>query len=77
VKDWRGTPIAVGSTVVYPGRQSSYVWLNEATVLAVDEDARTLTIRRGFENARRSPARKRVDPSVKTLTALHMVTVVT
>lgn len=37
LKDWRGTPIVVGSTVVYPGRGGSAMWLNEATVLEVGE----------------------------------------
>lgn len=35
LKDWRGTPIAEGSTVVYPGRHSSSLWLTEGTVRAI------------------------------------------
>lgn len=30
--DWRGTPIVVGSTVVYPVRQSSSMWVCEGRV---------------------------------------------
>lgn len=33
--DWRGVPITVGSTVVYPGRQGSSHWMNEAEVNAI------------------------------------------
>jgi len=35
LKDWRGTPIEVGSTIIYPGRQGSSVWVNEGEVLAI------------------------------------------
>lgn len=31
-KDWRGTPLHVGSTIVYPSRHSSSVWMTEATI---------------------------------------------
>lgn len=33
--DWRGTPITPGSIIVYPGRQSSSMWMVEAEVLEV------------------------------------------
>jgi hypothetical protein len=35
VNDWRGTPIKKGSIIVYPGRQSSAMWMVEAEVLEV------------------------------------------
>lgn len=34
--DWRGTPIEVGSIILYPGRHSSYQWMNEAKVLEIN-----------------------------------------
>lgn len=36
LKDWRGTKIKVGSTVVYPSRQGSRLWMNEGTVLSLE-----------------------------------------
>lgn len=40
--DWRGQEISVGDTIVYPGRASSSLWMNEATVLEINvvEDER-------------------------------------
>lgn len=38
VKDWRGVKIKVGSTVVYPSRQGSHLWMNEAEVVSVDSE---------------------------------------
>lgn len=35
MNDWRGTPIVKGSLIVYPGRQSSHMWMMEAEVLDV------------------------------------------
>ena len=35
MNDWRGTPIARGSIIVYPGRQSSSMWMVEAEVLDI------------------------------------------
>lgn len=32
LKDWRGEPIEVGATVVYPARVSSSMWMVEAEV---------------------------------------------
>lgn len=37
MKDWRGVEIVVGSTIVYPGRHSSSMWMCEATVLNITE----------------------------------------
>lgn len=36
-RDWRGTPITVGSTVVYPSRQGSSLWMNEGEVVSIDK----------------------------------------
>lgn len=35
VKDWRGTEIQVGSTVVYPSRQGSRLWMTEGEVVSL------------------------------------------
>lgn len=35
VVDWRGTRILPGSTVIYPGRQGSSLWVTEGTVESV------------------------------------------
>lgn len=35
LKDWRGTPIEVGSTIVYPGRHGSWIWMNEGEVISI------------------------------------------
>lgn len=35
LKDFRGTPIVAGSVIVYPGRQSSSLWMTEAVVKEV------------------------------------------
>jgi len=35
VKDFLGNEIEVGDTIVYPGRASSSLWMNKATVLEV------------------------------------------
>lgn len=40
--DWRGTLISEGSTIVYPVRQGSSMWMVEATVLFVHSE--TLTV---------------------------------
>lgn len=38
LKDWRGTPIHVGSTVTYAVKQSSSVYVNEAVVEEITEE---------------------------------------
>lgn len=35
MKDWRGTDIKQGSIIVYPGRQSSHMWMVEAEVIEI------------------------------------------
>lgn len=35
MKDWRGTPIVVGSQVVYPSRQGARLWMNEGEVTSL------------------------------------------
>lgn len=32
LRDWRGTPIEIGSTIVYPGRHGSSMWMVEGKV---------------------------------------------
>lgn len=36
MKDWRGTKIKVGQTVVYPSRQGSSLWMTEGVVVEVN-----------------------------------------
>ena len=43
LRDFRGTPILVGSRILYPCRASSSVWMNEAEVKSINED-KTLTV---------------------------------
>ena len=48
-KDWRGTPLHIGSTIVYPSRHSSSVWMTEAIieeVHMVHERVTKLVVRR-------------------------------
>lgn len=45
MRDWRGVLVEKGSTIVYPQRRSSSLWMVEATVIAVTErekDGRTV-----------------------------------
>jgi len=44
MKDWRGTTIKVGSTVIYPSRQGSAMWMSEGVVEAID--GKRLRVRR-------------------------------
>lgn len=46
LKDWRGTSITPGSTIVYPGRHSSSLWMTEATVLNVTHRAKWTGVER-------------------------------
>lgn len=73
-KDWRGTPIEVGSIVVYPGRASSSMWMNEGEVVGLVErhlypDGKAPAIR-----VRRT--RGHYSEGISTLDRLDRVTVV-
>lgn len=52
VNDIRGKEIKVGSTICYPGRQSSSLWMNIGEVVEIDENwkkwcyGKDLTLRR-------------------------------
>lgn len=35
MKDWRGTKVEIGSTVVYPSRQGARLWMTEGEVVAL------------------------------------------
>jgi ketopantoate hydroxymethyltransferase len=37
MKDWRGTEIEVGDTILYPATEESYVTVNEAVVSSIEE----------------------------------------
>lgn len=75
--DWRGNEIVVGSIVVYPGRQSSSMWMIEAEVLAIVEVDHWGITQIGL---RVQPLRQgtfsRTNMKPKTLTALERVTVI-
>lgn len=62
--DWRKIPIFPGSSIVYPGRRGSNVWMNEAIVTKVTDGPNTRLVVERVDN------HKRV-----TLTNLHNVTV--
>lgn len=47
MRDWRGTPINVGSTVVYPSRQGSTLWMNEGEVVRIESKFRIAVQRKG------------------------------
>lgn len=73
--DWRGTPIEVGSTIVYPGRGSSALWMSEGTVVSVETRGRglhRLRVQRTFEHGRavRNPSRPVVLEVVKRVTVV-------
>lgn len=51
LKDWRGTPICVGSRIIYPVCHSSSVYLIEAEVTEVNGDG-TLSVKRIQEKKR-------------------------
>lgn len=78
MKDWRGTPIEVGSRIVYPGRQGTWLWLNEGEVEEFGEVERfgvpfpTLRVRRIRDSGWRDVPEGRL----VTLTAVRNVTVV-
>ncbi len=40
ITDWRGNVITVGATVVFPGRQGSFLWMNEGRVVSIEENGR-------------------------------------
>lgn len=39
IKDWRGNEIKIGSTIVYPGRSGSSMWMTEAKVIDIQHKA--------------------------------------
>ena len=56
MKDWRGTPIVVGSTVVYPSRKGSSLWMTEGTVIGL----KPLTIKKVGAKRTSHPALGRI-----------------
>lgn len=56
MKDWRGTPIKVGLTVVYPSRKGSRLWMTEAVVISLDP----LTVKKKGAQRSSHPAAERV-----------------
>ena len=60
-KDYLGQKIEVGQTVVYPGRQGSRMWMNNAQVLELKDHGVKV---------------QRPDGGIRTLTCLDRVVVV-
>jgi len=56
MKDWRGTPIKVGSTVVYPSRKGSSLWMIEGVVQSLTP----LTVRKLGAKRTSHPALERI-----------------
>jgi hypothetical protein len=77
LKDWLGTPITVGCTIIYPGRQSGSLWMNKATVKVIGERSGpsgtipTLTVVRTHSTSYGDPP----DGSTTILTVIDRVTV--
>lgn len=76
MKDWRGTDITIGSTIVYPGRHSSSLWMTEAIVLNITErktwqGAVPVLIVLPIQSTGYAPAK----PRKVVLTALERITV--
>lgn len=46
MKDFLGKTIDVGDTIVYPGRQSSSLWMNKAEVTEVGPNYLTVMVER-------------------------------
>jgi len=45
--DWRGNPITVGCTVVYPAQVRNRVWMNEAEVVEIEPRRLDVKVTRG------------------------------
>lgn len=69
MRDWRGTEIKVGSTVLYPQTVSSSLWVTEAEVTSL-KPFRVKRLRQITNYGVRA-----VDHKVVTLTALGRLTV--
>lgn len=70
-KDWRGRQIMVGSTVVYPGRSGSSLWMNEGVIeelsFSMSGDIKDVKVRKLRERryGRTYPASGRVTSIVR------------
>jgi len=79
--DWRGTPIEIGSTIVYPGRGSSALWMAEGIVEGIGtrhrpSEGRTvpmIQVRRTHERGREVRTSR---PRPVTIEVIKRVTVV-
>lgn len=54
IRDWRETPIEVGSIVVYPTASSSRITMNEAIVAEIDFTTPALLVRKTIEHTLRT-----------------------
>lgn len=77
-KDWRGTPIREGCTIVYPGRNGGLLWMTEAIVEEIEEVDLLFGISKPVLKVRRTLTTKNDSKSgrLTTITALDRVTVV-
>lgn len=77
MRDWRGTPIEVGSRIVYPVSRGSFLLVFEAEVVTVHEDGPPgLFVRRVRESTAGGGYRALTDFSYARLTRVDRVTVV-
>lgn len=76
IRDWRGTPIVVGSVVVYPGRYGSTMWMSEAEVIEILERDTWPNGKHTAVKVRRIRDNYGDAESTSYLTALSRVTVV-
>ena len=81
MKDWRGTPITVGSRIVYPGRYGSSMWISESIVDEVIETeeeryGRTVKVERLKVTKIRKGRVLLKMPKQSTITRVDRVTVV-
>jgi hypothetical protein len=69
LKDWRGVPMNVGDTVVYPVRQSSSMWMEEGEIIEIS------SVDKYYGPQPQVKVRKK-DGRISTLTSLGRLTVV-
>jgi hypothetical protein len=74
--DWLGNEIKVGDHIVYPGRQSSSLWMNHAKVLGFVESESYWGGKKTTMKVQHSDKSKRcwTKNAVVTLSALNRVT---
>lgn len=71
IKDWRGSPIKVGSRVVYPSRQRSTMWISEGIVVSVVPRIGVKRVNSQKSTNTYTPTEKISYPSVERLTVIE------